>query len=124
MHCRPSLHHGELHTLVVGWLVLIGCAALRRRCYWATMRRKLGLLAADEGAADRALIEDLLQARLQTGSGWPWSVGWHVCCLAMQSKHSTQESGDHAYLRSFFGTITLQWPQVLPWGPLRGRASR
>ena len=55
------------------------CAVLHPRCYWATMRRKLGLLAADEGAADRALIEDLLQARGQTASGRPWSV--RLACL-------------------------------------------
>jgi len=35
----------------------------RRRCYQATMRRKLGLLAVDGGADDQALAEDLLQAR-------------------------------------------------------------
>ena len=34
-----------------------------RRCYWAMMRRKLGLLAVDGGEADRTLVDDLLQAR-------------------------------------------------------------
>ncbi|KAK9842567.1 hypothetical protein WJX81_006471 [Elliptochloris bilobata] len=38
------------------------------RCYWATMRRKLGLLAVDEGAADHTLIEDLLQVMQDTGA--------------------------------------------------------
>lgn len=79
----------ELHPLVVGVLASVGCAALRPRCYWATMRRKLGLLAADEGAADRALIEDLLQARLRTGSGRPWSgrVACLLSCEAVRAFH-------------------------------------
>lgn len=38
------------------------------RCYWATMRRKLGLLQVDEGEEDQELVTDLLQVMHDTGA--------------------------------------------------------
>jgi hypothetical protein len=37
--------------------------------YWGTMRRKLGLLVLED-AADRQLIEDLIQLMVSTGADW------------------------------------------------------
>lgn len=38
------------------------------RCYWATMRRKLGLLQVDEAEEDQELVTDLLQVMHDTGA--------------------------------------------------------
>lgn len=38
------------------------------RCYWATMRRKLGLFQVDEGEEDQELVTDLLQVMHDTGA--------------------------------------------------------
>lgn len=38
------------------------------RCYWATMRRKLGLLQVDNAEEDQALVTDLLQVMHDTGA--------------------------------------------------------
>lgn len=38
--------------------------------YRATMRRKLGLQKADEGAADDALVAELLKTMEETGADW------------------------------------------------------
>ncbi len=38
------------------------------RCYWASMRRKLGLLEVDGGEEDQELITDLLQVMHDTGA--------------------------------------------------------
>ena len=38
------------------------------RCYWVTMRRKLGLLEVDGAEEDQELITDLLQVMHDTGA--------------------------------------------------------
>jgi hypothetical protein len=62
---QPLLIHAGLVSLVETRFAAAfeGQPGRRRRCYQATMRRKLGLLAVDGGADDQALAEDLLQAR-------------------------------------------------------------
>ena len=54
------------------------CHCIQCRCYWATMRRKLGLLETDEAEEDQELITDLLQVMHDTGADFTNTF----CCLS------------------------------------------
>ena len=82
-----------------------------RRCYWAMMRRKLGLLAVDGGEADWILVDDLLQARLHpvAEGGVYGSVLGDVPYLSYHAQSSLLFTDREGSIKA---TVTARWWQT------------